>query len=320
MSRRRRVLAGLFVLGFALLNAMAWMHARAMTHFVSAGERTAFPEKLSFAQKLRVLATGVTVPRPANARDPRAVGLPFTGETFTSADGVRLGAWRIAGAAGQAVVAMFHGYAGCKADLLDEAALLHGLGVELVLTDFRGSGDSAGDSTTIGLDEARDVAAVAGALRGPRKLVLLGQSMGAAAILRAVAVHGVAPDGLIAEAPFDRLVSTIGNRFTAMGLPAAPFDHLLVLWGSVQIGANGFAHDPAEYASRVRCPALVLNGDRDRRVSVEQVHHVYDALPGRKRLKIFTETGHLLYTKNHASEWREEVRGLLAEASGTATW
>lgn len=82
--------------------------------------------------------------------------------------------------------------------------------------------------------------------------------MGAAAILRAVAVHGLRPDGLIVEAPFDRLVSTIGNRFTAMGLPATPFNHLLVMWGSLEIGANGFNHNPAEYAAQVHCPTLVL--------------------------------------------------------------
>jgi hypothetical protein len=41
----------------------------------------------------------------------------------------------------------------------------------------------------------------------------------AAAILRAVSAHELSPDALILECPFDRLLTTVQNRFAAMRLP-----------------------------------------------------------------------------------------------------
>ena len=168
---KKRVISALLA-GFVLLNAMAFMHARAMTRFVTSGTRTPFPEQLTLAQKLGVLFTGVTVPRPQNQRTPQSVGLASIAETFTTTDGQRLGAWRIPAKDPRALVVMHHGYAGAKADLLDESVLLNRMGAETLLVDFRGSGDSSGGSAgsrfARGVDEALDVAAVFRAVRAER--------------------------------------------------------------------------------------------------------------------------------------------------------
>ena len=89
--------------------------------------------------------------------------------------------------------------------------------------------------------------------------MLYGASMGAAAVLRA-AVGTVAPRAVVLEAPFDRLVTTVVHRFEAMGflaMLALPGAAVLVFWGSVDGGFNGFAHNPADYAARVAVPTLV---------------------------------------------------------------
>jgi alpha-beta hydrolase superfamily lysophospholipase len=292
-----------------------------MTRFVAAGTRTPFPEQLTILQKIGVLFTGVTVPRPTIHRTPEEAGLHSEKLEITSLDATRLRAWCIPAPGADITVIMFHGYAGNKGDLLDDAVVLHEMGFDLVLVDFRGCGESDGDHTTIGVEEALDVVGTMNAVKSSRpgkKLVLLGQSMGAAAILRAVAFNDIKPDGLVLEAPFDRMLSTVGNRFTAMSLPAFPLAHLLVFWGGKSIGIDGFAHDPAVYARQVQCPAIVLNGDHDRRVSVEQAGHVFEALAGWKRLKVFTGAGHLLYTKSHVIEWKTEVEALLVAVRGQA--
>ena len=82
------------------------------------------------------------------------------------------------------------------------------------------------------------------------RLVLFGKSMGAAAILRAVGVPRVKADRLVLENPFDRLVTTAGHRFGAMGLPAFPAANLLVFWGGVQLGLDGLAHAPSRTHAR----------------------------------------------------------------------
>ena len=267
------LLVGLVLLAFVLLNAMAYMHARAMTHFVSGGERTEKPEALTFSQKLQVLLEGVEMPRPVNRKNPADFGLAFDTMALTNLHGIRLEAWRIRQPSSKGMVLMFHGYGASKDSLLPAAKEFSEMGYETMLVDFYGSGGSQGNETSVGFHEADDVFAAFQFARQQspdRPVVLYGSSMGAAAVLRAVHAHQIDPDALILECPFDRLLSTVQNRFKAMQVPAFPCAQLLVFWGGLQQGYNGFQFNPAEYASEVRCPVLLLHGDKDSRVTLAQ--------------------------------------------------
>jgi alpha-beta hydrolase superfamily lysophospholipase len=319
MRRRRRkilIIGGLALLiSFLLLNVMAYRQVWAMTHFVRQNKaRTEPPEQLSKWGKVKVLFTGVTIPRPENTRSPKDFGLAFETAKFTGAKGLELEAWRIPHETARTVVVLFHGYASTKDSQLETAAALHEMGCECWLVDFHGSGGSAGDTTSIGWDEGTDVAASFRFVKeraSGRKVVLLGSSLGAASILRAVAQEGVQPDGLILECPFNRLLETTGNRFRAMHLPAFPLAHLLVFWGGRQFGFDGFAHNPAEYARAVHCPTLLMNGDSDARVTRANIQAVRDDLPQDSTFHIFADTGHESYLKKHPEEWCEVVRSFL---------
>jgi alpha-beta hydrolase superfamily lysophospholipase len=207
-------------------------------------------------------------------------------------------------------VLLFHGYTSCKAFLLPEARAFHELGYACFLVDFPGSGGSGGNTTTIGYHEADDVARAAEYAEKqwpdlPR--VLFGQSMGGAAILRALAVHGVEARAAIVECPFDRLLTTAQARFAAVGVPAFPGAQLMVFWGGVQHGFNGFRHNPVEYATRVTCPVLVLHGRCDPRVRVEDVKAIYENVKGEKELHVFEGLGHESYVNRQADEWKAVV-------------
>ena len=106
--------------------------------------------------------------------------------------------------------------------------------------------------------------------------------MGGAAILRAVAQLRVNPDAVIIESTFDSLLSTAKNRFTTMGLPTFPFAQLLVFWGAIQEGYNGFALNPADYATHVRCPVLMFQGGNDPRVTNAQAENLFNHLAGKE--------------------------------------
>jgi len=182
--------------------------------------------------------------------------------------------------------------------------------------DFRGCGGSKGDSTTIGYAEADDVAAAIAFARRTfpnRSLVLYGQSMGAAAVLRAVAVKGVAADAIIVESPFDRLLTTVEHRFDAMGLPSFPLARLLVFWGGVQHGYWGFGHNPAEYAKAVRLPVLVMHGTTDARVATRDATAIYDNLAGPKQLELFDGAAHLAFVEFDRDRWASVVSRFLAQ-------
>jgi len=134
--------------------------------------------------------------------------------------------------------------------------------------------------------------------------------MGSAAILRAIAFEGAAPDAVIIESPFDRLINTARNRFKLMGLPAFPAAELLVFWGGVQQGFDGFRHNPVEYARSVKCPVLMMYGEHDSRVTVEQARNIFDNLGGEKRLKLF-DVGHEVIAVAEPEAWRALVTEFL---------
>lgn len=306
------------------VNGLAFVQAWSMTHFVAHGTRTERPEALSLRQKIWVALTGVSIPRPQNAVDPSSAGLSFQ-TTHVLADAVDLEVWSIrADGRPRGLVLMYHAYVASKATLLPAAQQFHRMGYDLELVDFRGSGGSSGNSTTIGYREADDVAATVadarGHLRSPGEpIVLYGQSMGAAAVLRAIGDLGVSVDGIIIESPYDRLLSTADNRFHAMHLPAFPLARLLVFWGGVQQGYWGFAMNPAESATRVHCPALMFHGQLDARVTPEQARSVFANLAGPKQLEWYADAGHTSFLSSDPVRWENAVSMLLSEARRNGT-
>lgn len=303
------------VLGFALLNGAAYLHARAIMNFAAGGTRTEPPERLSMTGKVMTLLTGVTVPRPENQVTPATFGMAFETHRIEDRDGW-LEAWVIRRPAAERWAVLFHGYAATKTQVLNVADRLHELGFALVLVDFHGSGGSSGTSHSLGFHEARAVTTTlrwAARTLGAHAPLVYGVSMGGAAVLRAQATGSPRAGALIVESVFDRMLTTVGHRFHGMGLPSFPAAQLLVFWGGVGAGFNGFAHNPVEYARHVRCPTLVLQGARDLRVRVEEGRAIYQQLRGPKRWHV-AATGHGVSDGMEPGAWRSLVAGFLEMA------
>lgn len=311
----RIALTLVLLIGVAGVNLLAYRHARSFMTFSESGAHTRAPETLGARDRFAVLLSGVTVHRPTNSQTPSDAGLEYDVHRYLTANGESLEAWYVPSPQDSEVLfVLFHGYAASKEDMLPVAAELHADGHSCFLVDFYGSGGSSGTGTTIGILEAEDVAASVDYVRVQwpgSKLVLYGQSMGGAAILRAVAVTGVEPDGVILEAVFDRMVSTVGNRFRTMGLPPTPFAQLLLFWGGVQVGENVFRHNPAGYARKVVCPALVLHGGLDPRVTPEQTRSLFSQLSGWKRRSEYDGVGHSAVVGSDPGRWSRDVESLV---------
>lgn len=311
VNGHRRLTAVLLLASLVVgVNGMAYLHAHAMTHFVDGGQRTAKPDELSIGQKIKVLLTGVRISKSVNTEQPEDYSLDAEVHEFAGASGDRLEGWYISADDSRALCIMFHGYAASRSRLLAEAKAFVEQGCDVFLVDFRGCGGSDGYVSTIGYLEAEDVAAaVAYAQESFRQtpLLLYGQSMGAVAVTRAVALKSVSPTALIMECPFDRLLSTTRNRFAAMGLPSFPLAELLVFWGGQQHGFSGFGHNPEDYAAQIDRPVFLMSGQDDDRVTEEQVRAVYDQFGGDKQLVMFPDTGHEACLQGDAELWRESV-------------
>jgi alpha-beta hydrolase superfamily lysophospholipase len=298
---------------FVLLNLLAYRHAWTMTHFLPAGGWRVKPEDLTRLQKVRALVAGVHLCRPQSDQRPDHLGLDYETHTFGGTAG-SLEAWYLPHPHPSGLVLVFHGYNACKARLLPEARAFHELGYSCFLVDFPGSGGSEGAVTTIGYCEADDVARAVDYARltwGEQPRTLFGQSMGAVAVLRALALRGVGAEAAVLECPFGRLLNTVKARFGAMGVPSFPAAHALVLWGGILHGYNGFRHNPVAYAGRVACPVLLLHGRDDRRVQTREVEAIYRALRGPRQVHVFEGLGHESYVAQQPQEWKRSVSAFL---------
>lgn len=297
------------------LNGIAWMQARAMTHYGKDGERTAKPEELSLIEKTWIVLTGVQLPRPINHQTPQDIGLSYETHQITLAALEKLEAWFIPSESSRGVVLLFPPYGASKQALLPPSKIFHDLGYDALLVDFRGVGGSSGSETTLGIREAEDVAqAVSYAQQkwSGRPILLYGASMGAVAVMRAISHEGITPSAVILESPFDRLLNTVRHRFEAMGIPSFPGAELIVWWGGWQQQVNGFAHNPVEYAKKIKCPVLLMYGEYDKRVTLQDITSILDMLPGQKQLVLFLAVGHGSLANNEPQKWKQEVQQFLA--------
>lgn len=144
--------------GIIALNLLAYRHAFAMMHFTAGSSRTHEPEKLGLVQKCKVLLCGVQIPRPQTLSSVAELGPVARPLQLEGTNGITLGAWYCPGTIEKPLVILFHGYTGEKSGTLPEAKVFLEMGYPVLLVDFRGSGDSSESYTTIGYDEAEDVA------------------------------------------------------------------------------------------------------------------------------------------------------------------
>ncbi len=308
----------LLVIAFAVFaNVLAWRHAHALMHFTGGNGYKPKLETVRPEDKLGLLFSGVEMPRPAGSQTAADLAPGCVDVQISEADGITLGAWYCSRGTNSPLVILFHGYTDDKTSQIPEAKRFLKMGASVLLVDFRGSGDSSEDYTTIGYREADDVAAAMKYAQEHfehRKIILYGHSMGAAAILRAVSAYGIAPDGIIATAVFDTMLNTVRNRFHMLNTPAFPGAEMLVFWGGVQVGFNGFEHNPVDYAKAVKCPILFMHGTDDPKALLSEGQHVFDAIPSQKMFKAFPSIGHQPYAEACPAEWDQAVRDLLKAA------
>jgi hypothetical protein len=308
------------LVAFILVNAIVFWHTWRMTHFVPPGTEEESSTEASGLGRIAMLFQGVKVFKSVIPMPAPVLSMPARTVSFMTRDGLELAAWDIPAIAPRGVVIVFHGYAGSRWGLMSEARVLHDLGWRTLLVDFRGCGDSDGFATTLGWDEARDVAAATSWARHEwpeAALVLYGKSMGAVAVMRAVATEGVRPDGIILECPFDKLVTMIGRYYQVINLPAFPLAQLSLVWGGVQHGFNPFRHNPVTYAAAVTCPALLLNGNNDPWVKPDETRRVAAAMRGPTECHIFKDGGHADYWRDVPEEYRQVLGVWLNQKIGT---
>jgi fermentation-respiration switch protein FrsA (DUF1100 family) len=210
---------------------------------------------------------------------PAAAGLALADAvTMPADDGITLQGWFLASRSQASfTVIVFNGNAGNRAYRAPLAAALQGRGANVLLFDYRGFGGNPGTPTEEGL-EADARAARAYVLTrpdvDPRRLVYFGESLGTAVATTLAARH--APAALVLRSPFTSMVD-VGR----VHYPVLPVRWLL---------RDRFS--TLDAIVNVQSPVLVIAGDRDRIVPLDQSRRVHDRVPGPKQLVVVSGADH----------------------------
>jgi uncharacterized protein len=293
---------------FVLMNAVAAFHAYKFTHFAAGANKKQQASEMTFGDKLSALFFGIDLPRPENHVIP---AIPF--EKIRIKSNKDLEAWLLKVNNAKGTVVLFHGYGGEKSSMLIKAYVFNQLGYNAMLVDFMGGGGSEGNQTTIGFKEAIEVKDCVNYLeqRGMHNLVLFGTSMGAAAVMKAMHDHSPNVKSVILECPFGTMLETVKSRFRMLNAPSFPMAHLLLFWGGTMNGFNAFEHNPASYAKNIQAPVLLIYGEKDIKVSMQETETIYKNLAGPKKLLRLPLAGHENYLNKYQKEWTDAVSGFL---------
>lgn len=181
-----------------------------------------------------------------------------------TSDGVKLHAWYVPAENAKGTVLFCHGNGGNVSHRLETILLLHQLGMNVLILDYRGYGKSGGNPTEEGTyRDAESAWKYLVETRGerPERIIIHGRSLGGA-----VAAHlarDCTPAALVVESSF----------YDITELGAELFPWLPVRW------LSRMEYKTAEYVKGVRCPVLVIHSRTDGMIAFHHGEKIFAAAP-----------------------------------------
>ncbi|WP_297501870.1 alpha/beta fold hydrolase [Thermococcus sp.] len=255
----------------------------------------------------------VKPPRFIGKWTPKDLGFDYEEVVFETGDGLKLSGWWIDSGSEKTVVPL-HGYTRSRWDdvyMKPVTEFLLKEGYNVLTFDFRAHGKSEGKYTTVGDREIDDVRGAVKWLvenhpERAKRIGLLGFSMGAVLAIRALAeINGVCCG--VADSPPIEMDKTgaRGLKYFA-NLPEwlyafiKPFTKLFS--GAKELNVMN-------YADKVRKPLLLIQGESDPLIKVEEVKAFYE-----KNREVnpdvelwITDSPHVRTLKFHPDEWKAKV-------------
>jgi len=228
---------------------------------------------------------------------PADIGLAYEDVHIETADGEQLHGWFVPAAEARGTLLFFHGNAGNISHRLESIAIFNRLGLDVLIVDYRGYGQSTGKPSELGT--YRDAQAAWDYLvdvqrAAPRRVVVFGRSLGGAvgAWLASQLPADAQPAAVIIESSFSS-----GADMARRLYPIYPARLLTRL-----------NYPVVEYAGRIACPLLVVHSRDDEIIPFSMGQAIFAAA---RQPKAFIE----LRGDHNAGFWisREEYAAGLAE-------
>jgi dipeptidyl aminopeptidase/acylaminoacyl peptidase len=241
--------------------------------------------------------------------------------------GVMLDGWylkspNVSYASNTMTVIMSHGYAGTRLEkglpALSLAQALVRAGHHVLMFDFRNSGLSEGNTTTIGLLEKEDILGAIDWVKTnasmPTKITLLGFSMGGTSSLLAAAEEN-AVSGVITDSAFSQLSPYLKENLPVWSkLPRIPFTPLILFILPKLIGVNPHAVDALAAVDHIAPrPVLFIHSQDDPAIPYENSVQMYRRHPEDFELWITQKAGHVGSFQLESEAYIQRVLNFIAK-------
>lgn len=274
----------------------------------------------------------LTHPKPAALDDsPDRLGIAYENVQFKSrGDQMNLKGWFLPGKpidsdrSEKPRIIIAHGYNTNRlqksAEALDLAKHLTDRGYSVFMFDFRNSGESDGNKTTIGFEEKYDLLGAIDWMKAnhPGKIALLGYSMGASTSLIAAAEEpGVS--GIVADSPFNHLGLYLKDNLSVWSnLPQFPFTPLILgilpkLIGVDPDQVDGFAAVDRIYPR----PILFIHSTKDASIPISNSESLWEKHKDRFEMWATSAEGHAKSYPPLKEEYVERVTEFLEKLHNT---
>jgi dipeptidyl aminopeptidase/acylaminoacyl peptidase len=265
--------------------------------------------------------------RKAITTTPASVGLAFAKIEFPSRiDHLTMRGWYMAApTASTKAVIIAHGYGGNRleegAGALGTAKFLTEQGYNVLMFDFRASGESDGDTITVGPMEKRDLAGAVDYVRGQgnQKVGLLGYSMGAGTALQ-TAAEVPEVDAVVADSSMRDFKAYLQENMTVWThLPDFPFTSIILAVMPTMIGANMADLSPVSVAPQLaKKPMLLFAGDKDEDIPMKNSQMILEAYQksggSMGKLVVIPGAGHVKANIVDQARYRQELSAFFAQS------
>ena len=188
------------------------------------------------------------LPSRALEASPADIGLAYETVHLTAGDGTRLHGWFVPATAPRGTLLFSHGNAGNIAHRLDSIRQFHSLGLNVLIYDYRGFGESEGKPTEAGtyldVKAAWDYLLEERLIRS-QEIIIFGRSLGAAIAAELASQHPSA--GVILESAFTSVPDMAASLYP---------------WLPVRL-LSRFRYNTLEKVARITSPLLLVHSRGD---------------------------------------------------------
>lgn len=199
----------------------------------------------------------------------------------------------------KSTIILLHGYGRSKEQMLPQASFLNNAGYNILMFDFRGSGESGGKYITFGQKEQNDLDGAIRYLReredvDSNKLGVLGFSMGGAvALMKSGDYEEI--KAIVISSTYARFKTIIWQNFREYlkGIPFFPLGYITLWVIKFRTGISFFQINPIFYINKLKSkPLFLIHGAHDKKIPVENAMEIYKQAPWLEQFWFVKKAGH----------------------------